>query len=65
MIFAVIYGVIIYYVLISRCRKFYDSFVIDTVYIVNRINEEIGNMIDSYMSRKKRCDKGCSEKYRY
>lgn len=53
MLYRVRFGVVIYYIWIERCRKFYDGFSKDIYYNVFKIKEEIGFLIGEYIGRKK------------
>lgn len=63
-LFSAIYGVVIYYTWISRCKKFHGdtSWSVDTC--IERTKTEIKVSLGSYIERKRKCNREILEKLR-
>lgn len=64
LVFAAAYGAVMYYTWICRCRTFHGEEVWGADQIVHRIKEEIGVQIDTYIDRKKHCNRVVLKSYR-
>lgn len=56
-VYEAVFEAAVYYIWISRCRKFHNVLNWDIKHILYGIREEIGVLLDSYNKRKRKCNK--------